>query len=195
MLARGSIVAFAVTVGLGLCAPADADDRPFARGSRTRGVIGGWGHSWRPIFGQTRTKIAFTAFHPRMGWFVIDRGELYGEATVFLYQTPGPDVALGLGGLAGRYYLKTSGAWIPYALGGGGLLWTSLDVPEINRLFNFQLFFGVGWRQNKPAGPRWVVELRNHHISNAGTAGENRGINAAMVLTGVEWVLPPKLGN
>lgn len=164
-------------------------DPPFARGSRTRGLIGGWGHSWRPIFGQTRTTITFTAIQPRMGWFVIDRGELYGEATVFIYDRPGAAVSAGLGGLAGRYYLKTRGRWIPYLLGGGGLLWTSLDVPEIDRVFNFQLFFGAGWRQNRASGPRWVIELRNHHISNAGTAGENRGINAAMVLTGVEWVI------
>lgn len=30
-----------------------------------------------------------------------------------------------------------------------------------------------------------------HHISNAGTAGENLGISAATVLAGVEWVLRP----
>ena len=50
---------------------------------------------------------------------------------------------------------------------------------------------GVGWRQNRSAGPCLVFEFRNHHISNAGTTGENRGINAATFLTGVEWVLRP----
>lgn len=180
-----------ILVAMTMAAPvlAQETDPPFAKGSRTRGLIGGWGHSWRPIFGQTRTTITFTAIQPRMGWFVIDRGEVYGEATVFIYDRPTTSVSAGLGGLAGRYYLKTSGRWIPYVLGGGGLLWTSLDVPEIDRIFNFQLFFGVGWRQNRTSGPRLVLELRNHHISNAGTAGENRGINAAMVLTGIEWVI------
>jgi lipid A 3-O-deacylase len=172
-------------------AVAYADEPAFERGNRTRGLIGGWGHSWRPVFGQTRTEISFIAFQPRMGWFVLDRAELYGEGTLFVYHEPAPAVAAGLGGLAGRYYLRTSGRWIPYVHGGGGLLWTSLDVPEIDRIFNFQLFFGVGFRQNKDHGPQWVVEFRNHHISNAGTAGTNMGINAATVLLGVEWVLRP----
>jgi hypothetical protein len=153
--------------------------------------MAGWGHSWRPIFGKTRTPIAFAAFHPRMGRFVIDRGELYGEATLFAYHKPEAAVAGGLGGLAGRYYLTTRGRWIPYVQGGAGLVWTSLDVPEIDRVFNFQLFFGIGWRQSRSSGPRWVIEFRNHHISNAGTAGENLGINAATILTGIEWVQRP----
>ena len=186
------ILALATAIVLTAPGNADAQERPFSKGSRTRGLIGGWGHSWRPIFGQTYSDIEFAAFHPRMGWFLMDRLEMYGEATLFLYHNPEAAVAAGLGGLSGRYYLKDSGRWIPYVHGGSGLLWTSLDVPEIDRIFNFQLFFGIGWRQNRPSGPRLVIELRNHHISNAGTAGENRGINAAMLLTGIEWVLPPR---
>src|SRR6185295_7544589 len=102
--------------------------------------------------------------------------------TLFLYTEPEVAGAAGLGGLSGRYYLRTSGAWIPYVHGGAGLLWTSLDVPEIDRIFNFQLFVGVGLRQTRARGPRLVFEFRNHHISNAGTAGKNLGINAATVL-------------
>ena len=185
------VFALGVALLLACCAPVDADERPFSKGSRTRGLVGGWGHSWRPVFGQTRSRIGFVAVHPCMGWFVMDRAELYGEATLFAYHEPEAGMAAGLGGLAGRYYLKTSGGWIPYVHGGAGLLWTSLDVPEIDRIFNFQLFIGIGWRQNRPSGPRWVIEFRNHHISNAGTAGKNLGVNAATVLTGVEWVLRP----
>ena len=129
------------------------------------------------------------AFHPRMGWFVSDRLELYGEATVVVYYQPHLDVAAGLGGLAGRYYLTASGRWIPYVHAGAGLVWTSLDVAEIDRIANVQLFVGVGWRQNRVRGPGWVFEFRNHHISNAETAGENLGINAAVTLAGAEWVL------
>ena len=33
------------------------------------------------------------------------------------------------------------------------------------------------------------MELRNHHISNAGTAGENLGLNAITLMAGVQWVL------
>ena len=38
-------------------------------------------------------------------------------------------------------------------------------------------------------GPGLMFEFRNHHISNAGTRGENLGVNAAMMVVGVHWVL------
>src|SRR2546428_3251257 len=120
-----------------------------------------------------------------MGWFVTDRIELDGEAALFVYGRPQTAVAVGLGGLSGRSYLKTRGGWLPYVHAGAGLLWTSLDVPEIDRIFNFQLFVGAGWRYTRTSGPCWVVEFRNHHVSNAATAGKNRAVNATTVLTGV----------
>ena len=52
----------------------------------------------------------------------------------------------------------------------------SLDLarrfPNIDRVFNGQLYYGAGitvWL--RPAGeiPRFRIEIRNHHISNAGT--------------------------
>lgn len=184
-----NIVIVAATIILAVPASIRAEDRPFATGSRTRGLVGGWGTGYKPPWAPTRSDVAFAAFHPRMGWFVADRVELYGEATLFVYYRPTADVTAGAGALAGRYYLRTAGRWIPYLHGGVGLLWTSLDVLEIDRTFNFQHFIGIGWRQNRVRGPRLVFELRNHHISNAGTAGDNLGINAAVALTGIEWVL------
>jgi hypothetical protein len=189
--ARAGAAALAALLTLLGPASSAAQERPFARGSRTRGLTGGWGVGYRPPWAPTRSDVAFAAVHPRMGWFVADRLELYGEATLFLYHEPRAAVSAGLGGLAGRVYLRTSGRWIPYAHAGVGLLWTSLDVVEIDRAFNFQHFIGIGWRQNRVRGPRIVLELRNHHISNAGTAGDNFGVNALAVLTGVEWILRP----
>ena len=58
--------------------------------------------------------------------------------------------------------------WVPYGTLGAGLLWTSLDVTEIDRVFNFQIFYGAGLRQVKRRGPGLMIELRNHYISNAG---------------------------
>jgi hypothetical protein len=184
------IIVFVAATLLSPCA-AGADDQPFVKGTRTRGLVGGVGHSWRPIFGQTTSDITLVAFNPRMVWFVTNRLELYGEGTLFVYTEPEIAVASGLAGFSGRYYLKTSGAWIPYAHAGAGLIWTSLDVPELDRTLNFQLLFGIGVRQTRASGPCLVFEFRNHHISNAGTAGMNLGINAATFLAGVEWVLRP----
>ena len=169
--------------------PVRSQDRPFEKGNRTRGLIGGVGIGYQPPWAPTESDVAFAAFHPRMGWFVHDRIELYGEATLFVYYEPALDVSAGIGALAGRYYLRRSGRWIPYVHGGVGVLWTSLDVIEIDRTFNFQHFVGIGWRQNKVRGPRLAFEVRNHHISNAGTAGDNLGVNAIVGLAGVEWIL------
>ncbi len=167
-------------------------DPTIAAGYRTRGLVGGWGHSWPyavPGWGKTRTDISFFAFHPRLGWFVSDRLELYGEATLLLYQRPAAAVSAGIGGLAGRLYWSTDSAWVPYATLGTGLLWTSLDVSEIDRTFNFQIFYGAGVRQVTRRGPGLTIELRNHHISNAGTRGSNLGVNALTLLAGLEWTL------
>lgn len=79
-----------------------------------------------------------------MGWFVTDRLELYGQGTLFVYDRPHTAVAAGLGGIAGRYYLKTSGGWIPYVHAGAGLLWTTLEVPEIDRIFNVPVNRALG---------------------------------------------------
>jgi lipid A 3-O-deacylase len=169
-----------------------ANDPAIGAGHRTRGLVGGWGHSWPyavPGWGKTRSDISFFAFHPRMGWFVAKRLEIYGEGTLLIYQQPATAVSAGLGGLAGRLYWATDRTWMPYATLGAGLLWTSLDVREIDRIFNFQIFYGAGVRQVKPRGPGLMIELRNHHISNAGTRGDNLGVNALTLLAGVEWTL------
>ena len=76
----------------------------FDSASRTRGLAWGWGHWWSPFFGKSRSDIGFVAFHPQMGWFLTDRIELYGEATLFVYHQPAGDISAGLGGLAGRWH-------------------------------------------------------------------------------------------
>ena len=181
----------ATLVALAFLPPAHlrSQDRPFEKGDRTRGLIGGVGLGYKPPWAPTESDVAGAAFHPRLGWFVQDRLELYGEGTLFLYWAPQPAVSAGAGAIAGRYYLRTSGSWIPYIHGGAGLLWTTLDVIEIDRTFNFQHFVGVGWRQHRPRGPRLIFELRNHHISNAGTAGDNLGVNTLVGLAGIEWIV------
>ena len=167
-------------------------DSGLAAGYRTRGLIGGWGHGWPyavPGWGKTRSDISFFAFHPRLGWLVTDHLELYGEGSLLLYHRPTAAVSAGVGGLGGRLFWATDRRWVPYATLGAGLLWTSLKVPEIDRIFNFQVFYGAGVRQVTRRGPGFTIELRNHHISNAGTRGENLGVNALTLLAGIEWTL------
>ena len=183
--------AFLLLIAL-FSSPSAAQQQPLAAGYWTRGLAAGWGHSWRhgvPGYGKTDSDVQFLAFHPQLGRFVTDRLELYGEGTLLVYFRPSLAASGGLAGLGGRYHFWAKRNWTPYLVGGTGFIWTSLDVPELDRTFNFQLVYGLGLRLVPPRGPGWILEIRNHHISNAGTAGENLGLNTVALTAGMQWVL------
>jgi hypothetical protein len=188
----GSRALLALVLPLVAAASAAAEEkRPFDEHSRTRGLSAGWAHSWRPltIIGETDSDIGLVVIQPRMGWFVSDRLEIFGEGTFFLYHEPDVAVTVGLAPLAGRYHLRTSGRVIPFLSLGFGFVWTSLDVPEIDRVFNLQVFGGGGVRLLRDKGPGLVIELRWNHLSNANTVRPNRGVDVTGVLVGLEWIL------
>jgi len=172
-------------------AHAQTEER-LARGYRTRALAGSVGHSWG--FGwndasRATSDLQFAGFHPQLGWFQTSRIELYGEGTLHVYWRPRAAVFAGLMGIGARYHLHDDREWTPYLLLSAGLGWTSLDIVEIDRIFNFQVAWGAGLRQITRKGPGWLIEFRNHHISNAGTRGENIGINSATLVVGIHWVL------
>ena len=172
-----------------------APNGPVDRGARARTLAAGWGSAWRfgiPGYGKTRTDATFLAFHPGLGWFVFDRFELGGEATVFRYFRPRSAVTAGLAGLGLRFHLTDRGRLLPFVSGGAGFLWTSLDIPELDRVFNGQLYYGAGVRLLVAGNPSWRIEIRNHHISNAGTSGANLGLNAFVLIVGADWLLAPR---
>ena len=157
-----------------------------------RTLAGGWGTGWRfgiPGYGKTTTDVEFVAFHPSLGWLVIDRGEVFGEVALFAYYQPRGALAVGPIAIGGRYHFRNRGRVLPFVSGGAGLIVTRLDIVELDRTFNFQVIYGAGvrWRGDRSRG--WRLEIRNHHISNAGTAGENLGLNALMIIGGVEWLV------
>jgi lipid A 3-O-deacylase len=196
---RGAVLALAVSMPL-LLAPevtaqqtdATAEPPPLARGYRTRALAGGWGHSWLhgwPGYGKAISDIHYVGFYPQMGWFVSDWLELYGEGTAHVYYRPRAAVLGGVIGIGGRHYFLRDRPWTPYYTLSGGMAWTSLEAPEVDRIWNFQVVWGAGVKRITRRGPGLMLEFRNHHISNAGTRGENLGVNAAMVIAGVHWVL------
>ena len=147
-----------------------------------------WLHGW-PGHGKAISDIEYVGFYPQMGWFVTNWLELYGKGDVHLYYRPHAAVLGGVVGIGGRHYFLRDRRWTPYYTLGGGMAWTNLDVPEVDRIWNFQVVWGVGVKRITRRGPGLMLEFRNHHISNAGTRGENLGVNAAMVVAGVHWVL------
>jgi hypothetical protein len=119
--------------------PADppSEPAPLARGYRTRALAGGWGHSWLhgwPGYGKAISDIEYVGFSPRMGWFVTDWLELYGEGTAHVYYRPHLAVLGGVVGIGGRHYFQRDQPWTPYYTLSGGMAWTSLDVPEVDRI-------------------------------------------------------------
>jgi hypothetical protein len=168
------------------------DQERLARGYRTRALSGSVGHSWAYGWNdasRATSDLAFVGFHPQLGWFQTSRIELYGEATLHAYWQPEPAIFAGVMGIGARYHLFDNRSWTPYALLSAGLGWTSLDIVEIDRVFNFQVVWGGGLRQITRRGPGWMIEFRNHHISNAGTKAPNIGINSATLLLGLHWIV------
>ncbi len=86
-----------------------AQETRLASGNWTRGLAGGWGHSWTAGVigdGTTNSGVQFVAFHPQLGRFVTDHLEFYGEGTLLVYHRPSLAVA---GGLASSAAGITSG--------------------------------------------------------------------------------------
>ena len=110
-------------------------------------------------------------------------------ATAHVYYRPHNAILGGVVGIGGRHHFLQDRPWTPYYLLGGGMVWTSLEVPELDRIWNFQVVWGGGLKRTTRRGPGLMLEFRNHHISNAGTRGENLGVNAAMLVVGAHWVL------
>ena len=73
----------------------------------------------------------------------------------------------------------------PYVSIGAGFGWTDLTkLEEIDRRFNFLLQASVGVRGALAKGQNWTLEARIFHISNAGTALPNLGLNSLVFLAG-----------
>ncbi len=134
---------------------ATAEPAPLARGYRTRTLAGGWGHSWLhgwPGYGKAVSDIQYFGFYPQMGWFVTNWLELYGEGTVHLYYRPDVSILGGIVGFGGRHYFLRDRPWTPYYTLAGGMAWTSLEVPEVDRILEFP--GGVGRRYQADHSPR-----------------------------------------
>lgn len=96
---------------------------------------------------------------------------------LFVYPKPQPlyGVALGLVLRIYRNPEKDSG---PYAEAGVAALWHSQYFSDNSSRLNFLDELGVGY---KFEGRPWHIAVKYQHISNAGIARENAGVNAVSV--------------
>jgi lipid A 3-O-deacylase len=75
----------------------------------------------------------------------------------------------------------------PYVEAGAGVLWTDLGdrIPEKGSQFNFNLQVGAGVAYVVAPATSISLSYRLQHISNAGTAHPNHGIDAGVALVGM----------
>ena len=85
-----------------------------------------------------------------------------------------------------KWLFDTRGHVTPYFDLGGGVLFTSRQVPDGISNLNFASGAGIG--VNVGRGKRhWSLELRWLHISDAGLTDENPGINTIQLRAGLGW--------
>ncbi|HUJ93812.1 MAG TPA: acyloxyacyl hydrolase [Terriglobales bacterium] len=131
----------------------------------------------------------------RYGWiltrphgpsFLKGRFEYVLDATpVFLvFQPANTAYGAGFSPLGLKWDFATRGAIVPYLELNGGTLFTNHDVPFGTNTVNFTSAAALGTHILKDRY-NWSIEVRYMHISNAGLATPNPGINTVQVRLGV----------
>jgi opacity protein-like surface antigen len=170
--------------------------------SQQIGIAAGYGAAierflWLPI-GETTAddleEVKYVYVAPRWGIGISDplggdawyRGnfELLAEGAFYLPFEPKAGFGGGITAIF-RYNFLPEGRLIPFVETGPGILITDLDLESHADGLNFVWQFGLGVHFFVSERTAVTVEGRFHHISNAGTADPNRGLNSAMVLIGI----------
>jgi lipid A 3-O-deacylase len=153
-----------------------------------------WAAGGHSVAGGTPNTGAFDA-GLRYGWILtgphlpgILRGKFeyaIDAVPVFLvFQPANTAYGVGFNPFGLKWNLERRGRFSPYLELGGGLLFTNHDVPTFTNNVNFTPSAALGTHL---LGTKynWSIELRYLHISNAGLARVNPGINTIQVRIGV----------
>jgi hypothetical protein len=154
-------------------------------------LLGGYGQSF-PGWGQTTQRVETIDLIPRYnhrifsdigsGWY---RGvhSLLLEVPISFVVSPDDSAMVGINFLA-AYTFTADQIWQPYLFGGGGPVYSSADIPGMGAELNGNYQFGVGIQYDCGANHQLLVELRYHHISNAGSREPNEPLNSVKMLIG-----------
>jgi lipid A 3-O-deacylase len=151
----------------------------------------GAGHS---VAGGTGSTRVFNA-GLRYGWVLTEpRGPGFlkgsfeyvvdGVPLFLVFQPANTAYGVGVNPLGLKWDFVPHGSFVPYAELGGGLLFSTHDVPTRTSWVNFtpSAAFGVHVLGSKL---NCTVELRYMHISNAGLSSRNPGLNTLQVRVGL----------
>jgi hypothetical protein len=103
-----------------------------------------------------------------------------------IFQPRGAVYGVGLNPFALKWNFDTSHRVAPYFDMGGGVLFTTSDVPRGISRINFASGPGIGINVGHGKA-HWSLEVRWLHISDAGLTDANPGINVIQARAGLGW--------
>ena len=102
----------------------------------------------------------------------------------WVFQPANTAYGFGLNPIALKWNFETRGRVVPYIELGGGTLFTNQQVPTRTSRVNFTSGAALGMHVLRNRF-NWSIELRYMHISNAGLATQNPGINTIQLRLGL----------
>ena len=160
----------------------------------TKALLGGYGQSL-PGWGRTTERVQTIDFVPRYSHMTIDglgsgwyRGYHSTLIELPVHFVTSPDVSsmIGVNFLA-CYTFTANEQWRPYIFGGGGPVYSFADVPGMGAKWNGNYQFAIGLEHSYTSTQSLLLEVRYHHISNAGTAEPNVPLNSIKLLVGLTF--------
>src|SRR5580704_21795 len=109
---------------------------------------------------------------------------LDAEPAYLIFQPANTAYGVGFNPLGLKWNFERRGRFSPYLELSGGTLFSDHNVPTYTNTVNFTSAAALGTHV-LGAKYNWSVELRYLHISNAGLAAPNPGINTVQVRVGV----------
>ena len=108
------------------------------------------------------------------------------EVPVHVVVAPDESAMLGINFLA-CYTFLVNWRWRPYLFGGGGPVYSFADIPGMGAEWNGNYQFALGLAQTLDTENSQLVEIRYHHISNAGAQEPNDPLNSIKFLVGLSF--------
>jgi hypothetical protein len=161
-------------------------DRYFEAGMREYGISGGFGFADEDEF------ITDFLLMPKWGLFIADFDRVKGalafevEPVLGMHITPSQAVEAGFNVLF-TYNFETGTRFVPFFSAGAGFLYTDLRVNELGSRFNGSPQGGLGVKYMLNDRTALSLMGRIRHISNAGTASPNRGVDSIFLLMGIDF--------
>ncbi len=162
--------------------------RHYKAGMKEIGISGGYGYA-------SEDEIVTDFFlAPKLGLILADfDGRIPGALEVDFELMAGmynrPETAQEASfNLLFTYNFETGTQFVPFLSAGAGAYWTNLNVNELGSRWNGAPQGGIGVKYFINDTTNLSVMGRIRHISNAGTASPNRGLDSGQILLGINFL-------